>query len=178
MRGRHLASLGAMLSALSFFGGAGAGLMPRPLTVARPHFRPAPGWHLGSTGEQTCVGVTRSRCVQAEAWASTVSYRDCPNCSPPPKTLAVLPPGGIVIQLSNARERPHYGPRGSWPPPRLRAPQVHGPFEGEPARIGVIQLTVRRRNNLEHFVFVWFGRAHPTPRQLARATAELRTARP
>jgi hypothetical protein len=35
----------------------------------------------------------------------------------------------------------------------------------------------RTHDGVEHFLFVWFGRAHPTGRQLARANAELRTAR-
>jgi hypothetical protein len=176
---RHLASFGAiLLLTVSLPGGAGAGSGRATLTVTPPHFQPASGWHVGHTRAHACVGVSRSRCVSAEAWASTVRYRDCANCSPPHKTLAALPPGGIVIQLSNGRERPPYGPRRNWPPPLLRASQVHSPFEGAPTRIGVIQLTARSRNGLEHSVFVWFGRAHPTARQLARATTELRTARP
>lgn len=152
------------------------GLLALPLVVAPPHFRAAPGWHVGTSPPHACVGVRRSRCVNAEAWASTVRYRDCPNCAPPHKTLNTLPPGGIVIQLTNARERPEYGPHGNWPP-RLRASQAVRPFEGEPARISVIQLMVRGRNGVEHFLFVWFGRAYPTRRQLGRANAELRTVR-
>jgi hypothetical protein len=150
------------------------GILALLLVVAPPHFGARPGWHVGSTRAQACVGVSRSRCVQAEAWASTVRYRDCANCTPPHKTLAALPPAGIVIQVTNARERPHYGRLGSWPP-RLRASQVVGPFEGEPARFGVIQLLRRTRDEVEHSLFVWFGRAHPTRAQLARANAELRT---
>jgi hypothetical protein len=152
------------------------GLLALLLVVTPPHFRAAPGWHVGSTRDQPCVGVSRSRCVQAEAWASTVRYRDCPNCVPPHKTLAALPPGGIVLQATNGRERPAGGPRGSWPP-RLRASQVVGPFEGEPPRFGVIQIAARTADGVEHSLFVWFGRAHPTPHQLARANAELRRAR-
>ncbi|HJQ49762.1 MAG TPA: hypothetical protein VJ838_04555 [Gaiellaceae bacterium] len=152
------------------------GLLAALLVVTPPHFGVAPGWHIGSTRAHACVGVSRSRCVTAEAWASTVRYRDCPNCSPPHKTLAALPPGGIIIQLSKGRERPAYGPRRSWPP-RLRASQVVGPFEGAPRRIGVIQVTARTRDDVEYFVFAWFGRAHPTRRQMARANAELGTAR-
>jgi hypothetical protein len=152
------------------------GLLALLLVVAPPHFKAAPGWHVGSTRAQACVGVSRSRCVQATAWASTVRYRDCANCSPPHRTLGALPPGGIVIQLTNGRERPAYGPRQSWPP-RLRASQVVSPFEGAPRRVGVIQYTARTRDGVEHFLFVWFGRAHPTQHQLARANAELRTAR-
>ena len=105
-------------------------------------------------------------------------YRDCANCSPPRKTLAALPPSGIVIQLSNARERRPYGSRGSWPS-QLRASQVHGGFEGEPRNehIGVIQLVVRSQNGVEHFLFVWFGREQPTTWQLARVNTELSTVR-
>lgn len=152
------------------------GLLALLLVVSPPHFRAAPGWHVGSTRAHACVGVSRSRCVDAEAWASTVRYRDCPNCSPPHKTLGALPPNGIVIQLSKGRERPAYGPRGSWPP-RLRRSQVVAPFEGAPRLIGVIQLSARLRNGVEYSVFAWFGRAHPTRRQLARANTELRTVR-
>jgi hypothetical protein len=144
------------------------------LVLPPPHFKAPPGWHVGSTRAQACVGVSRSRCVHAEGWASTVRYRDCPNCVAPHKTLAALPQSGIVIQLRDVRERPPHGPLGRWPQ-RLRASQVHGPFEGEPARFGVIQLMVRSPDGVEHSLFVWFGRAHPTRRQLARANAELRT---
>jgi hypothetical protein len=42
--------------------------------------------------------------------------------------------------------------------------------------IGVIQRVVRSQNGVEHFLFVWFGRAHPTARQLARANSELASA--
>ena len=152
------------------------GFLALLLVVSPPHFQAVPGWHIGSTKAHACVGVSRSKCVQAEAWASTVPYRDCPNCSPPHKTLATLPPGGIVIQVTNARERPPYGRLGSWPP-RLSASQAVGPFEGEPARFSVIQLYRRSRDGVEHSLFVWFGRAHPTRHQLARANAELQTVR-
>jgi hypothetical protein len=155
---------------------AGVAIALSLLNVAPPRFRSTSGWHVGHTGTQACVGVTLARCVQAEAWASTVPYRDCAVCTPPRKTLAALPPGGIVIQLSDVRERPSYGPLGSWPP-RLRVSQVGG-FEGLPTRFGVIQVVRRSRDGVEHFLWVWFGRKHPTTDQLARANAELRTVRP
>jgi hypothetical protein len=113
--------------------------------------------------------------VQAEGWAATVRYRDCGDCVPPHRTLAHLPQGGIVIQLLVGRERPAKGPVGSWPP-RIRARDVTGPFEGEPDRYGVFQKFVRT-GTLERSLFVWFGRKHPTRRQLGRANAELRTVR-
>jgi hypothetical protein len=157
---------------------AGVAIAVSLLSVTPPRFQSAPGWHVGSTRTHSCSGVTRGRCVMAEAWASTVPYRDCPDCVPPHKTLATLPPDGIVIQLTDARERPPYGQRGSWPT-RIRASQIiSGPFEGTPAHISYTQLVVRSPHDVEHFLFVWFGRPHPTPQQLARANTELQTVRP
>ena len=80
-----------------------------------------------------------------------------------------------MIQLSNGRERPSRAPTGEWPP-RIRARDLTVGFEGEPDRYGVFQRFVRT-GTLERFLFVWFGRAHPTRHQLARANAELRTVR-
>ena len=156
---------------------AGVAIAVSLLNVTSPRFRAAPGWYVGSKRMRSCVGGTRARCVQAEAWASTVPYRDCANCVPPHNTLAGLPPDGIIIQLIDARERPPYGPFRSWPP-QLHASQVHGPFEGEPSRFSVVQLVARSRDGVEHSLFVWFGRPHPTAAQLARANAELQTVRP
>ena len=142
------------------------------LVVSPPHFRAAPGWNVGSRPAHACPGVSRERCVQAPGWASTVRYRDCPGCLPH-HTLAHLPPSGIIIQLSNSRERPSRALAGKWPP-RMRARDVSAGFEGVPRRYGVFQASART-GTLEHSVFVWFGRAHPTRHQLARANAELRT---
>ena len=80
-----------------------------------------------------------------------------------------------MIQLSNGRERPSRAPTGKWPP-RIRARDVTVGVEGDPGRHGVFQRFVRT-GTLERFLFVWFGRAHPTRHQLARANAELRTVR-
>ena len=151
-------------------------LLLAALVVSPPRLRAAPGWHVGSTRAHACVGVPARRCVQAEGWASTVPYRDCSDCVPPHRTLAKLPPGGIVIQLSYARERPARMPVAAWPP-AIRRRDVALGFEGEPqGRYGVYQYS-GRTGTLERFLFVWFGRPHPTRRQLARANAELRTAR-
>jgi hypothetical protein len=143
------------------------------LVVPTPHFRAAPGWHVGSSPPRACVGVPAGSCVWAAGWASTVRYRDCPNCIPPHHTLAQLPLGGIIIQLTQARERTERAPVGSWPP-RIRAGKITAGFEGVSNRYGVFQ-TFIRTGHIERSLFVWFGRAHPTRRQLARANAELRT---
>jgi hypothetical protein len=149
------------------------GLLALLLAVSPPHFHAAPGWHVGSSRAKPCEASSPARCVWAAGWASTVPYRDCPNCIAPHRTLAHLPPDGIVIQLTNVRERPLHMRPGTWPP-RVRARDVTGPFEGEPRRFGVFQFTVRT-GTVERSLFVWFGRMHPTARQLARANAELRT---
>lgn len=95
---------------------------------------------------------------------------------PPHRTLAKLPPDGTVIQLSYGRERPVRMPARAWPP-RIRPSDVVAGFEGEPqGRYGDFQYSART-GTLERSVFVWFGRPHPTRRQLARANAELRAAR-
>jgi hypothetical protein len=151
------------------------GILALLLVVSPPHFRAAPGWHVGSRPAHACSGVRASRCVQAPGWASTVRYRDCGDCTPPHHTLAHLPPGGIIIQLSNARERPDRAPIGKWPP-LIRRRQITAGGEGVSNRYCHVQTFVRT-GHLERSLFVWFGRAHPTRRQLARANAELRTAR-
>jgi hypothetical protein len=149
------------------------GVLALLLVVSPPHFAAAPGWHVGSSPPRACVGVSAPGCVWTAGWASTVPYRDCPNCIAPHRTLAHLPPGGIIIQLTQARERPKRPPVGTWPP-RIPAGKIRAGFEGVSNRYGVFQ-TFIRTGHLERSLFAWFGRAHPTRRQLARANAELRT---
>ena len=121
-----------------------------------PHFRPSSGWHVGSHG--------------IYSWASTIPYRDCENCVPPHQTLETLPPNGVVIQLSTLRERVSSSV-DDWPP-RIRSRDVKAGFEGVPYRYGVFQVSVRNRR-AERAVYVWFGRAHPSPAQIRAANAEL-----
>ena len=153
-----------------------AGCGGSELSVAAPQFHTAAGWHVGTQPNQTCPGVSRSRCVQSNGWASTVAYRDCGDCVPPHRTLAALPPEGIVIQELNGTERPLKIGQRPWPP-RIHMREVTGPFEGEPPQYGVFQYTART-GSVERSLFVWFGRPHPTAQQLARANAELRTVDP
>ena len=51
-----------------------------------------------------------------------------------------------------------------------------GGAEGIPRRVSYAQWFIRSRG-VEHYLWLWFGRAHPTRRQLARANAELATVR-
>ena len=88
-----------------------------------------------------------------------------------------MSPGGILIQLSNSRERrPARAPMGQWPVRILRRDLITGGGEGIPRDVGYAQWFVRSAG-VEHYLWVWFGRAQPTRRQLARANAELRTVR-
>lgn len=146
------------------------------LSVAPAHFRAAPSWHDGTQPVHACPGFSPKQCVQVLGWASTASYRDGENV-PPYRTLAASPPDGIVIQELNSTERrPSRTPTGTWPP-RISAQDVTAGFEGEPTTIGVFQY-LTRTGSTERYLFVWFGRAHPTDEQLARANAELRTVYP
>ena len=63
----------------------------------------------------------------------------------------------------------------AWPP-QISRTKIHAGFEGLPGRIGVYQAATRIGKR-EVSVFVFFGRAKPTARQLSRANTELRHAR-
>ena len=138
------------------------GIVALLLVISPPHFRAEQGWHVGSRG--------------AWGWASTVRYRDCRDCVPPHRTLASLPPAGILIQLGNFRaERPPQASPGKWPPRIRQKDLIAGGGEGIPRHVSFGEWFIRRAG-VEHYLWVWFGRAHPMRRQLARANAELRTA--
>jgi hypothetical protein len=170
-----LLSIGGVTITLALSGCAAS-----PLNVTTPQFRPSTGWHVGAKPAHGCVDVARSGCVQAEAWASTVPYRDCPNCVAPHNTLAALPPDGIVIQLSDGRERPVYKtPIVDHWPARIHRSQVNCcGSEGVPDRFSEVQTLVRSQDGVEHDLVIWFGRQHPTKQQLAHANAELLTLQP
>lgn len=84
--------------------------------------------------------------------------------------------GGIGIQVTIALEHPlRVHPTFVWPP-RVSRSNVNAGFEGLPGRIGVYQGQTRVGTR-EVFVFIVFGRAVPTIRQLNRVNAELQRAR-
>jgi hypothetical protein len=145
----------------------------RPVSPVR--FEANPGWHVGSGHVHACPGVTRSRCSQVGSWAATVPWRDCQDCATARRTLASLPSDGVVVYLLLASEAHLPRKPMHWPPP-LRAAAVVSPVEGLPARIGYFG----RAGRLHGFtaqIFIYFGRRHPTSQQVARAQAELRSAR-
>jgi hypothetical protein len=84
--------------------------------------------------------------------------------------LAVSPPHFQAAPGWHVGSRP---PLGRWPP-RIRRTDLHIGAEGVPRRYSYAQWFVRA-GGVEHHLWVWFGRAHPTRQQLARANVELRT---
>jgi hypothetical protein len=139
------------------------------------HFAARPGWHVGNNRVHSCVGVPQSQCSQVESWAATIRFRDCGNCVPPHKTLVSLPPTGISIQLILGWERKRLRePAFSWPP-RIRTRDVVGPIEGGPQNVGSVQKSGRIRG-FSAYLWVFFGRRHPSAAQVARANAELGSA--
>jgi hypothetical protein len=149
-----------------------AGLLSAPL-LTPAHFSSAAGWHTRVGQVHACPGVPASRCVQVFTVASTTRWRDCVECLPH-KTVAAMAPGDIGIQINVARERSQQAaPR--WPPHVTRQ-KVVAPFEGLPGRIGTFQARARVGKR-EVSIFIAFGRARPTERQISRANAELRRVR-
>jgi hypothetical protein len=147
-----------------------------PLALAPVQFTPGHGWHAGHNRVHACPGVARSRCEQVTSWAATARWRDCAVCIPPRRTLARLAPGGVAIQLTLARERrPYFAHALAWPP-RIRRSDVKGPIEGGPERIGSVQ-KFGRLDGFDAYLYLFFGRRHPSAAQLARANAELRSAK-
>jgi len=87
-----------------------------------------------------------------------------------------MSPSGIGIQVTLALKHPlRLRPTFVWPP-RMRRRNVHAGFEGLPSRISVYQ-GLTRVGTREVFVFIVFGRAFPTTRQLNRTNVELQRVR-
>ena len=144
------------------------------LALHPAHFRGGGPWHVGASGVHRCVGAP-AHCVETGSWAGTVRWRDCWNCIPPHHTAAALPRDGVVIYLMRGRERRRIRSSLRWPP-RIRARAIVSPLEGLPSRIGAYE-RAGRVHGADAYLWVFFGRTHPTRRQIALAQAELRTAR-
>jgi hypothetical protein len=145
------------------------------LALTPPHVVPAIGWQVRTTNVHGCPGVKASRCSQATAAASTLRLRDCVECLPH-RTVSAMKPGDTTVKVTVAIEHPTRARREFAWPPRITRRDVSAGFEGLPSRIGVYQGQTLVGKH-EVLVFVVFGRAHPTDRQLQRANAELRRVR-
>jgi hypothetical protein len=153
------------------FQGATAGT-PRLKPV---QFAPAARWYVRQGTVHPCPGVFASRCSQVTSTASTTRFRDCLECFPH-RTAAAMRANDIAIQITLALEHPtRVSHTCAWPP-RVTSRRVLAPFEGLPRRIGVY-LCQTRVDTREVSVFIVFGRAIPTTRQLNSVNAELRRVR-
>lgn len=140
--------------------------------VAPLNFAPASGWHTGRTKAQPCsVSVSKARCVQASSWSSTLAWKGDAMA-----TARALPSDGIVLSAIVSIEHPVRATRSVVWPAKITANQVGG-LEGVPSRIGTYQLFARLADRREIYLTVFFGRAHPTKAQLARANARLASAK-
>lgn len=141
--------------------------------LAPAQFPAQAGWQTGAGRVHACPGVSAARCQTVSSWAATVRRHDCVGCFPQ-RTTRLLRPDDIAIELMLSREkRLSWMKPLPWPPPL--APVTPG-FEGIPQRIGVFQ-RIGRIHGFTGYVFVFFGRRHPTAHQRARARAELAAAR-
>jgi hypothetical protein len=142
-----------------------------PGSVQPPTFPSEPGWHVGSAdgGEVRATDY-------AEAWAATVPYLNGPRDLPPARTLETLPPDGVLIWVGIGRDN-RFPPtseirRGQ---PEIRLPLRLDDMKGGPGWEGQIRdISLYRLHGLvpdRYHVDVWvfFGRAEPSPEQRARA---------
>ena len=140
-----------------------------PGTVEPATFAAADGWNTGTSG----TAKQQPDGQQTWTWASTVPYRDEPFQFLPHKTLATLPPDGIVIdvQLFGPDEKPQ---RPARVPLRITPADGPGSMEGLTPPFSLYGTGGRVRGGAyDADVSVLFGREHPTDEQFARANAEL-----
>ncbi len=140
-----------------------------PGTVEPATFVAASGWHSGTSGRTDVQPDGQS----AATWTSTIPYRDQPFEFPPSKTIAALPPDGIIIDVQL------FGPGGygggkATPPFRIAQSTGESGFEGVPEGVGVYQIGGHvPRQHYDVNINVLFGRKPPTRAQVAAADAQL-----
>jgi hypothetical protein len=144
-----------------------------PGTVGPPAFRPAAGWDVGASG-----GGDVEVADAAEAWASTVRYRDGPRDLPPSATLEALPADGIVIWVGVDRDNrfpPDVPASARSVAVPLQLADASGPssYEGDVRQTSVARLWGRVGDELDVDLWVFFGRPDPSADQRSRAQAML-----
>lgn len=146
-----------------------------PGTIRPPRFPATPGWHVGS-GDGGEVRASD----YAEAWASTVPYRNGPRDLPPARTLETLPDDGILIWVGLARDN-RYPPTSEV---RRGVPRVELPldlrrmqggigWEGQVRDISLYRLHGLADDRFHVDAWVFFGGGEPTGEQRALAQAML-----
>jgi hypothetical protein len=143
-----------------------------PGDVEPAAFRPADGWHTGSSGSRP-VGADGDWTV---SWASTVPYRDRWDALPMRETLESLPADGIVVWASLSRFCDPNDPRRSPVHPRpyrLAEFEVLPGWEGQVRDLPEYRLWTRIPAQYDVDLRVYFGQAEPTVETLDRAQDEL-----
>jgi hypothetical protein len=132
-------------------------------TPLQPAFPATPGWYARATSaafahEPPCAAV------------ATIAPRERP-CAFPHRTVAALPPVGVLVRVVAYGDLPRDVPRARLPLALAEAPVQHC-FEGLDCRYAFQQLLVRVRGQA---LWVWaiYGRAHPSPAQRAAAAREV-----
>jgi hypothetical protein len=139
-----------------------------PGTVQPAAFSAADGWDTGTSG----AAKVQPDGQQTWTWASTVPYRDEPFQFLPHKTLAALPPGGIVIDVQLLG--PDQRPSAAKSPLQIAPADGPGSMEGLTPPYSLYSTGGRvAGQDYDADVSVLFGREHPTAEQFARANAEL-----
>jgi hypothetical protein len=142
-----------------------------------PAFPVRPGWHVGGSEP----APPQPEGDQAEAWASTIPYRDDPLELPPHATLEALPADGIVIWFGISRSpqeaiwgRGDERMRPMAEPYRLPRPADGGCcWEGQIGELALYRIAGRDPRGYTADVWIWFGRPDPPAGQRARADAML-----
>jgi hypothetical protein len=160
--GRRLAELNRLAASLRVRSGDFY-----PGVVRPPRFARASGWHAGSTRPRPAEAVN-----QVEAWAATVPYLDEPNQMPPHKTLARLGPHDVAIWLLAYRDDRAPPSRARRQPPFRLGSCSWGGFEGAP-QYPLCTIEGDRAGRYDIELRIFFGGAHPTRADRARAQAEL-----
>ena len=145
-----------------------AGTLP---ATAPPARLPAHGWYAGSA---RLADAGCARCVQTESWASTVPYRDPANQLPPHRTMAALPPDGVIVHVTRSWEPSPPAWVRRVHPLRIARSATTAAFEGNTTR-GRVSLWMGSTWRAGSYVGVWvlFGRPTPTASQVRKAQAEL-----
>jgi hypothetical protein len=141
-----------------------------PVTAPAARLRLA-GGHVGSVRviDSACRG-----CVQTESRASTIAYRDPPNQLPPHRTMAALPPAGVIVHVTRSWEPSPPAWVRRVQPLRVVPSAVTASFEGNTTRGRVSRWTgTTWRGGSLVTVWVLFGRPTPTAAQIRRAQAVL-----
>jgi len=138
-----------------------------PGVIRTPRFAPARGWHAGSTRPTAADAVN-----QTGTWAATVTWLDAPFQLPPHRTLARLGPHGVAIEVTAFRDDRSPPSRSRAQPPFRLSSCSWGGFEGAP-QYPLCTIEGNRSRQYDVEIRVFFGAAHATRADRARAQAEL-----